>query len=271
MRAAPNGAVLFPFVVLNSVTHMIRPHTGLLIAITFATSALGAQAKQQSKPPAMRPTPVAAADSTSGYVLDLLSVKAPHIWFKDIGKHDLAVLLLWAWDTEGEHGEVKVIPMLIGNGETVSLGALRLFGPRRIVGKLRIDGNLTVSHPQQLQNVRAALLRLAQTEGFVAQVIGEAHGNEALVILGKSLQKKDVARAVADVQTELGKAVGTVACGGSNPLTYSMSNANELTQSELEHTAGREFKLLSFHRGAQLKTCGREIVYDPIVARLIKQ
>src|SRR5256885_7710162 len=193
---------------------MIRPHTGLLIAITFATSALGAQAKQQSKSPGMRPTPVAAADSTSGYVLDLLSVKAPHIWFKDIGKHDLAVLLLWAWDTDGEHGEVKVIPMLIANGETVSLGALRLFGPHRVVGKLRIDGNLTVSHPQQLQNVRAALLRLAQTEGFVTQVIGEAHGNEALVILGKSLQKKDVARAVADVQTELGKAIGTVACGG---------------------------------------------------------
>ena len=168
---------------------MIRPHTGLLIAITFATSALGAQGKQQSKPPAVRPTPVAAADSTSGYVLDLLSVKAPHIWFKDIGKHDLAVLLLWAWDTDGEHGEVKVIPMLIGNGETVSLGALRLFGPHRVVGKLRIDGNLTVSHPQQLQNVRAALLRLAQTEGFVTQVIGEAHGDEALVILGKSLQK----------------------------------------------------------------------------------
>ena len=271
MRAAPNGAVLFPFVVLNSVTHMIRPHTGLLIAITFATSALGAQAKQQSKPPAVRPTPVAAADSTSGYVLDLLSVKAPHIWFKDIGKHDLAVLLLWAWDTDGEHGEVKVIPMLIGNGETVSLGALRLFGPHRVAGKLRIDGNLTVSHPQQLQNVRAALLRLAQTEGFVTQVIGEAHGNEALVILGKSLQKKDVARAVADVQTELGKAICTVACGGSSPLTYSMSNANELTQSELEHTAGREFKLLSFHKGAQLHTCGREIAYDPIVARLTKQ
>jgi hypothetical protein len=252
---------------------MVRLHMSLLMAMTFSSAAIGAQAKQQSKPPAVRPalTPVSAADSTSGYVLDLVSVKASHIWFKDIGKHDLAVLMLWAWDTDGEQGEVKVIPMLIGNGETVSLGAVRLFGPHRVVGKLRIEGNLTVSHPQQLQNVRAALLRLAQTEGFVAQVIGEAHGDEALVILGKSLQKKDVARAVADVQTELGKAVGTVACGGSNPLTYSMGNANELTQSELEHTAGREFKLLSFHRGAQLKTCGRDIAYDPIVARLIKQ
>ena len=252
---------------------MIRPHTGLLIAMTFATSALGAQAKQQSKPPAVQPVPtsVVPANATPGYVLDLLSVKASHIWFKDIGKHDLAVLTLWAWDTEGEHGEIKVIPMLIANGESVSLGALRLFGPHPIVGKLRIDGNLTVSHLQHLQNVRAALLKLAQTEGFVAQVVGEAHGDEALVILGKSLQKKDVARAVADVQTELGKAVGTVACGGSSPLTYSMSNANELTQSELEHTVGREFKLLSFHKGAQLHTCGREIAYDPIVARLTKQ
>jgi len=252
---------------------MIRLPIGLLMAMTLSSPTLSAQAKQLSKPPAVRPapTPVSTADSTPGYVLDLVSVKAAHIWFKDIGKHDLAVLMLWAWDTDGEHGDIKVIPMLIGNGETESLGALRLFGPRRVVGKLRIEGNLTISHPQQLQNVRAALLRLAQTEGFVAQVIGEAHGDEALVILGKSLQKKDVARAVADVQTELGKAVGTIACGGSNPLAYSMSNANELTQSELEHTAGKEFKLLSFHRGAQFKTCGREIAYDPIIARLIKQ
>lgn len=252
---------------------MTRYHISLLIAFTLAPPALRAQARQQGKPPAVGVTvvPAAAADSMPGYAVDLLSVKAPHIWFKNIGKHDLAVLVLWTWDTGGEHGEVKVVPMKIANGETVSLGAVSLFGPQRVTGKLRIEGTLTISHPQQLQNVRAALLRLAQTEGFVAQVIGEAHGDEALVILGKALQRKDVARTVADVQTELAKAVGTVACGGANPLVYTMSNANELTAAELERTAGHEFKLLSFHRGAQLRTCGREIVYDPIVARLIKR
>jgi hypothetical protein len=253
---------------------MTRTSIGLLVALTVATSALRAQVKQQSTAVTRRLAPAApapAADSASGYVLDLVSLKAAHIWFKDIGKHDLAILTLSAWDTEGDHGEVKIIPVKIANGATISLGAVRLFGPRRVAGTLHIEGDLMLAHPQHLQNVRAALMRLAQVEGYVTQVIGEAHGDEAVIILGKVIQKKEVARALADVHTELAKAVGTVACGGSNPLVYTMSNTNDLTQSELEHTAGREFKLLSFHRGAQVKTCGREIVYDPIVARLSKQ
>lgn len=253
---------------------MTRTCIGLLLATTAATSALGAQAKQQSTATTRQLGPASAApapDSTSGYVLDLVSVKAAHIWFKDIGKHDLAILTFLAWDTDGDHGEVKIIPVKIANGATISLGAVRLFGPRPIAGTLHIEGDLTILHPQHLQNVRAALMRLAQVEGYVTQVIGEAHGDEAVIILGKVMQKKEVARALADVHTELAKAVGTVACGGSNPLVYTMSNANDLTSSELARTAGREFKLLSFHRGAQLKTCGREIVYDPIVGRLSKQ
>jgi hypothetical protein len=250
---------------------MTHSSIGLIVAMTLVTSALGAQVKQQSTPTARQLAPAAAPDSTSGYVLDLVSVKGSHIWFKDIGKHDLAILTLWAWDTQGEHGEVRIIPMRIANGATVPLGGVRLFGPNRVNGALHIEGSLTLAHPQHFQNVRSALMRLAQAEGYVTQVIGEAHGDEAVIIIGKVLQKQEVARAVADVHTELAKAVGTIACGGSSPLAYTMSKANELTQSELEHTVGREFKLLSFHKGAQIKTCGRDIVYDPIVARLSKQ
>jgi len=253
---------------------MTRTCIGLVLATTVATSGLRAQAKQQSTAVTrqLAPAPAAPAhDSMSGYVLDLVSVKAAHIWFKDIGKHDLAIFTFFAWDTNGDHGEVKIIPVKIANGATISLGAVRLFGPRPVDGTLHIEGDLTIAHPQHLQNVRAALMRLAQVEGYVTQVIGEAHGDEAVIILGKVIQKKEVARALADVHTELAKAVGTVACGGSNPLVYTMRNANDLTPSELARTAGREFKLLSFHRGAQLKTCGREIVYDPIVGRLSKQ
>ena len=36
-------------------------------------------------------------------------------------------------------------------------------------------------------------------------------------------------------------------------------------------TVGSEKKLLSFHKGAQAHTCFRDIVYDPITARIVRK
>ena len=93
-----------------------------------------------------------------------------------------------------------------------------------------------------------------------------------MVLVSKVMKKEQVQKLVVDVSAELMKAAGRVACGGANPITISMDNSNTLDLGEINKLAGgTQFKLLSFHKGAQAHSCFRNIVYDPISARIVRK
>ena len=148
----------------------------------------------------------------------------------------------------------------------------RLFGPKRVIGKLRVDGYLTIAHPQNFENMKKAVKELYDASQATAETVGDEKKDDDMILVSKVMKKEQVEKLVLDVSAELIKAVGRVACGGANPITYSMDNSNTLDQGEINKlAAGSEFKLLSFHRGAQTHTCFRNIVYDPISARIIRK
>ncbi len=222
-------------------------------------------------------TPRSPAPAPSGtYTLTLTKVRAKRIWFAQIGKRDLAVLSFSVCDVASAVCQNSSVAFKIQNGEVIlptdSTGQpVNLFGPGPIKGDLLVEGNLTVTHPKHFNNVRKAMAVAAGIEGVAVQVVGYAYGNEGLVFVGKFMQRGEAKRAIGDFQTELVKGIGRVACAGGDPLSYSFGNSNKLTSEEVVKYTNSDFKLMSFHRGAQPKTCFREIVYDPIEARLTKK
>ena len=213
---------------------------------------------------------VAPRGDPARYALELVSLRAEKTWFAGLGDRDAVSLSLTAFD--GDTGSTVVVLTKIRNGQTLPLNFKRLFGPKSVNGQIRVLGDLTIAHPQKFANMKKAVVELYEASGAIAETVGDAKGDQDLILVSKVMKKDQVEKLVADVSAELIKAVGRVACGGANPITISMDNANTLSAAEIAKLAGGpEFKLLSFHKGAQAHSCFRNIIYDPISARIIRK
>ena len=242
-----------------------------LLPLLLITAMLGAAfGRSQAQSIGRKPLGVVPEGNAAEYTLELVSLKADKIWFAGLGDRDAVTLTLTVFD--GDSGSTASFSTTIHNGQTVPVNFLRLFGPKRVTGQLRVLGNLTIVHPQKFENMKKAVKELYEASGAVAETVGSEKKDEDMILVSKVMKKEQVEKLVADVSAELIKAVGRVACGGANPITYYMDNSNTLDLGEINKLAGgTEFKLLSFHRGAQAHTCFRNIVYDPISARIVRK
>lgn len=209
--------------------------------------------------------------NTSEYALELVSLKADKIWFAGIGDRDAVALTLSVYDGS-DSGSTVVIFRKVHNGQTVPLNFQRLFGPKRVAGQIQVIGSLTITHPQKFENIKKAIKELYEASQATAEAVGSEKKDEDLTLISKVMKKEQVEKLVADMSTELIKIAGRVTCGGANPLRIDLDNQNTLDMGEINKLAGgTQFKLLSFHKGAQAHTCFRNIVYDPISARIVRK
>ena len=248
-------ATLLPFLLITAIS-------------SAAFSRLQAQGGDARKGPGGIIVPQGNA---AQYELELLSIKADKIWFAGLGDRDAISLTLEVFDGSDSGSTVTVLRK-IHNGQTLPLNFQRLFGPKRVVGQLRVDGYLTIAHPQKFENMKAAVKELYDASQATAETVGGEKKDDDMILVSKVMKKEQVEKLVLDVSAELIKAMGRVACGGANPITISMDNSNTLDLGEINKLAGgTEFKLLSFHKGAQAHSCFRNIVYDPISARIVRK
>jgi hypothetical protein len=215
---------------------------------------------------------VTTPTAEKGYFIDLVRVYVKRIWYHGIGQRDAVLLRLMVYDTGAEDkAQALTFAFKSRSGQDYFLELERLFGPRPIQGEVRVIGNLMLTHPQKFGNIRDAMKKLAETEGVALETIGEATDKEVLVVAGKVLSKPQVQEATANFWTETLKVVGTIACAGNNPLTFTDRNENALDPKELgANTGAAEFRLFSFIHGAKLQTCWREIWYRVFVRTLHK-
>ena len=240
-----------------------------LVLFTAMASAAFSHAQAQSIG-GKKPLGVVPQGNVAEYTLELVSLKADKIWFAGLGDRDAVTLALTVFD--GDSGSTVSVSTTIHNGQTVPLNFRRLFGPKHVTGQIRVLGNLSIVHPQKFENMKKAVKELYEASGAVAETVGSEKKDDDMILVSKVMKKEQVEKLVADVSAELIKAVGRVACGGANPITYYMANSNTLEPAEINKLAGgTEFKLLSFHKGAQAHTCFRDIVYDPITARIVRK
>ena len=186
-------------------------------------------------------------------------------------RRDAVALTLSVYDGS-DSGSTVVIFRKVHNGQTVPLNFQRLFGPKRVAGQIQVIGSLTITHPQKFENIKKAIKELYEASQATAEAVGSEKKDEDLTLISKVMKKEQVEKLVADVSTELIKIAGRVTCGGANPLRIDLDNQNTLDMGEINKLAGgTQFKLLSFHKGAQAHTCFRNIVYDPISARIVRK
>jgi hypothetical protein len=249
-------------------------HFSLLPLLAFTAMSSGAFSRVQAQVRDARKAPggiIVPQGNTAQYQLELVSIKADKIWFAGLGDRDAISLTLQVFDGSDSGSTVTVLRK-IHNGQTLPLDFQRLFGPRRVVGQLQVNGYLTIAHPQKFENMKAAVKELYEASGAVAETVGSEKKDEDMILVSKVMKKEQVEKLVVDVSAELVKAAGRVACGGANPITISMDNSNTLDLGEINKLAGgTQFKLLSFHKGAQAHSCFRNIVYDPISARIVRK
>ena len=259
---------------LNRRSSMLRarPRTLLPLLVLTAMSSAAVSAHAQGGNVRTAPGGILVPEGNAAqYELELVSIKADKIWFAGLGDRDAISLTLQVSDGSDSGSTVTVLRK-IHNGQTLPLNFQRLFGPKRVIGQLRVDGYLTIAHPQNFENMKKAVKELYDASQATAETVGGEKKDDDMILVSKVMKKEQVEKLVLDVSAELIKAVGRVACGGANPITYSMDNSNTLDLREINKlAAGSEFKLLSFHRGAQIHTCFRNIVYDPISARIIRK
>jgi hypothetical protein len=259
--------------------HIQGSHRLVSRPIPFARIALcaavvvGVGGRLQAQAAAVRNAPgglvVPRGDPTQ-YALELVSLKGDKIWFAGIGDRDAIALTLLVSD--GDTGSTVTIFRKVRNGQIVPLDFQRVFGPKPVNGQLEIQGNLTITHPQKFENMKNAVKELYDASQATAEVVGSEKKDDDLILVSKMMKKEQVEKLVVDVSTELMKVAGRVACGGANPITIDLPNRNTLDLGEIRKLAGgTAFKLLSFHKGAQIKTCFRNIVYDPISARIVRK
>lgn len=255
-------------------SHSFRTGSRLLTLAVTAATILGATTSLCAQTAAIKKNAkdfVVPRGNASEYSLELVSLKADKIWFAGIGDRDAVALTLSVYDGS-DSGSTVVIFRKVHNGQTVPLNFQRLFGPKRVTGQIQVIGSLTITHPQKFENIKSAIKELYEASQAGAEVVGSEKKDEDLTLISKVMKKEQVEKLVADVTTELIKITGRVTCGGANPLRIDLDNQNTLDMGEINKLAGgTEFKLLSFHKGAQLHTCFRNIVYDPISARIVRK
>jgi hypothetical protein len=246
----------------------------LLPLLAFTAIASGAFSRLQAQSRDARKAPggiIVPQGNTTQYQLELVSIKADKIWFAGLGDRDAISLTLQVFDGSDSGSTVTVLRK-IHNGQTLPLDFQRLFGPRRVVGQLQVNGYLTIAHPQKFENMKAAVKELYDASDATAETVGNEKKDDDMILVSKVMKKEQVQKLVVDVSAELMKAAGRVACGGANPITISIDNSNTLDLGEINKLAGgAQFKLLSFHKGAQAHSCFRNIVYDPISARIVRK
>jgi hypothetical protein len=239
----------------------------LTTIVASAAPVQGQQIADRKKPGGF----VLPQGNASQYALELVSLKADKIWFAGIGDRDAIALTLSVFDGS-DSGSTAVIFRKVHNGQTVPLNFQRLFGPKRVTGQIQVIGTLTITHPQKFENIKKAIRELYDASQATAEAVGSEKKDEDLTLVSKVMKKEQVEKLVADVSTELVKIAGRVTCGGANPLRIDLDNQNTLDMGEINKLAGgTQFKLLSFHKGAQVHTCFRNIVYDPISARIVRK
>jgi hypothetical protein len=257
----------------RSTTVTTRPVSLLALLLLTAMSS-GAFSRSLAQGSDRRKAPggiIVPQGNAAQYELELVSIKADKIWFAGLGDRDAISLTLQVSDGS-DSGSTVTVFRKIHNGQTLPLSFQRLFGPKRVIGQLRVDGYLTIAHPQNFENMKKAVKELYDASQATVETVGSEKKEDDMILVSKVMKKEQVEKLVLDVSAELIKAVGRVACGGANPITYSMDNSNTLDLGEINKLAsGSEFKLLSFHRGAQVHTCFRNIVYDPISARIVRK
>jgi hypothetical protein len=218
--------------------------------------------------------------SEGKYTLVLQKVHGKNIWFDKVGVRDLATLSFRVCDTgraAAADGCMDSVTMFrVRNGQTIfpvdnKKKPLRLYGPAPIKGDLEIDGTLLIAHPQKFKNVYGALKAFAGLAGAAVQEYGASEDDQQVSAVGKFMQKEEAKQAYANLNVELVKAAGRIGCAGANPLAITWSNSNTLTPAEVRNNTNKSFKLLSFHKGSQAKTCWQDIVYDPLQAILSKE
>lgn len=278
---------------------------GLSVGIVPLLMPCLALAQTQRKPRVAVPPKVeqAAPQTQAGeqYAIQLVSIKGRKIWYRGLGD-DLMTLRGLVCAPEVGCQAFAVGPLRMRSGQTMfpvddkTMKSLEIIRFPAGKGNLEIDFNLHITHPQHFRNVRKALQQFAQVAGVVATGVaagaaagggsgagggagagagaGAAAGGgeaaQALAVVTKIMSQEQVTAALGNVATELALFAGRVACGGGNPLTIDLGNKNSLTRGELPNLVNKKFKLISFHKGAQVKTCGREIVYDPIDGFLVQ-
>lgn len=259
---------------MHATSRHIRLHLLTLLAASAGTiigssARLGAQSAEIKQSPKGVVLPQGNAPE---YALELVSLKADKIWFAGIGDRDAIALTLTVFDGSDDSGTNVVLFRKVHNGQTVPLNFQRLFGPKRVTGQIQVIGNLTITHPQKFENIKKAIRELYDASQATAEVVGSEKKDEDLTLISKVMKKEQVEKLVADVSTELIKITGRVTCGGANPLRIDLDNQNTLDMGEINKLAGgTQFKLLSFHKGAQVHSCFRNIVYDPISARIVRK
>ena len=254
---------------------LFMPMSPLLTLLAASAAAvIGSSARLRAQTTDIKKNPsgfVAPQGNTSEYALELVSLKADKIWFAGIGDRDAVALTLTVFDGS-DNGSTAVLFRKVHNGQTVPLNFQRLFGPKRVIGQIQVVGNLTITHPQKFENIKQAIKELFEASQAGAEVVGSEKKDEDLTLVSKVMKKEQVEKLVTDVSTELIKVAGRVTCGGASPLRIDLDNQNTLDMGEINKLAGgTQFKLLSFHKGAQAHTCFRNIVYDPISARIVRK
>ncbi len=247
--------------------------------------------KTLSLPPKIE-QPAPQTQAGEEYSIQLVSIRGRKTWYRGLGD-DLMTLKGSACAPPVGCQPFAVGPFRMQSGKTIFPVDEKTGKAKEIIrfpagkGNLEITFNLHITHPQHFKNVRKAMQEFAGVLGVVASGVAAGAGGgagagagtgaaagggeaaQALAVIGKIMPQAQVSAALGNFATELVLVAGRVACGGGNPLTIDLGNKNILTRAEVSGLVNTKFKLISFHKGAQVKTCGREIVYDPIEGFLL--
>jgi hypothetical protein len=245
-----------------------------LVVLAMALGPGGSVAAQGAKagtvPRTVDAPPLAPAVAASSYALDLARIHVKTTWYKHFGNREAVLLVLEVSDSRAaptDSGALVVLnPFIVKSGQDISFspGQARLWH-RPIQGHLQIKGHLLITHPQKVDNLRAAVWKAVSAQP-VYLALWKSGDPGKKVVSTFWWAHSDIALAVANISTEVVKAAGTAVCAGGNPFTFRDKNENVFAPGDVQAVAAQgETKLMSFVHGAKQKTCWREIWYRAYV------